>query len=802
MQLGREGSADRAGPWARGTLILALGTLLWLVRMSLPRESATLELDMTYRQALGVALVEGLRFGHDIVFTSGPLAHFRQTPFLPELYAAKLWLWEVALGWAVALLLCARLVRRGSWLDLLVGSLILIGLPSGLDEWLFLAGLLAADLGLEAIEAASRGEQRRARLGKAAAALFLLSLLALIKVTSLSLALALLAILLLRAASLGGPRSALRWLAGWVGVQLATWMALGQRPDDLLRYMASSLQLASGFDAAMSEPADAPTTAAGIACLAAVLIGCALHLRGGEAGRPDSAAGAARAQVACAVLALLLAFKAGFTRGDHAPTLFGAAAFAPMFLIPLARPLRVTRAPPLAWLRCGLALACAICALNFRPVGANSAATIVRNRISHARASLAWIGNAERVRGLLETQRARLRDEFALPRIRGIVGERGIEAFTVGHAVLFLNDLRWQPRPVFQSFSVFTPRSALANAEFLGGESAPDFVLLSAGTIDRRLPSSEDPLTFQMLLRDFRLREHENRLLLLERSGRSGVPQRASRPLAELGWNERLELPPGDEPLVLQAEIRTSLLGRLRSLVLRTPEVLAEVEFADGTLVTHRALPFALQLGVVLRPWLPTNEAWIDHASGRALDRVVALRFTTEVESAFAPRIVCHVQSAPDLQREILDAPSALRLLLGAAGEIPLRYESPLEPELVGRPVGPTMLLVRAPASLVFAAGPGEVRISARMVVPPWIAASEGFPGLEVVVQALEAGVSRECSRFELGGAGSGSSTTAMALDVPASFQVAGELRLVIRPLPGGDQSLAGLGLRELRVSR
>src|SRR5689334_22623577 len=85
---------------ARWVVLLVLAVLGWLSRMSPPAPTTTLHLDGTYLQVLGQALKSGLRFGREIVFTSGPLAYFPSAPYDADLYAAKLWLWEVLLGGA------------------------------------------------------------------------------------------------------------------------------------------------------------------------------------------------------------------------------------------------------------------------------------------------------------------------------------------------------------------------------------------------------------------------------------------------------------------------------------------------------------------------------------------------------------------------------------------------------------------------------------------------------------------------------------------------------------------------------
>ncbi len=783
--------------------ILGLALLCWLARISPPRGSATLELDPSYQQALGVALTHGLRFGREIVFTSGPLAYFTASPFDPQLYAAKLWLWEVLLGAAVAWFLFARLVRRGTWIDVATGVLILTVLPMPDDAWLFAMGLLAADLGLECLEQTPDGRARWLWGLRGFVALLLLSILTLIKVTSMTFAFAAFAILLLRATSKQGPRTAAAWFAAFVCVQALLWLGIGQRLLDLPVYFWSSIELASGFDAAMSNQ---PTTLAlglGIPCLLLGIAVCLWHAKLPWGGERTEKIDAARAQALLVAAALVLAYKAGFARAsDHIVTFFSTAMIAPLFLIPFER----ARVAGTAWrqarLRCSVACLTAVCALATSTMDIQAPSTIVAAFSRRVRQSTAWLSHPGETLATLQRARAKIQQDCALPRIQSIVGSRSISAFSLGDCLLFLEGLNWRPRPVFQSFSVFTQATAQANAAFLDGERGPDFILLRGDWIDRRLPASEDPLSVQVLLRVFRPRANEGGFLLLERA-QVGEPK--ARSLVQSGqveWGERVALPQGDQPLVINARIQSSIFGRLRAALFQTPEVEVEVELQSGESSVHRIAPFALACGVVLRPWLPTKEAWMVAARGLTEDAPVALRFKTSGQTSFAPRIGFEFLLAPDLRAPNLDPALERELVLGAAGDLPLAFESPKPPELTGWSAAPVMLLVQAPASLSFAAGQGPARLQAKLRVPPWIASAPNFSNLRLLVYAKEGDSARECARFDVGPTGIDAVSSSFALDVQTDFAAAGTWIFVIRSQPNADQATARIGIFDLRVNR
>ncbi len=795
----RRGSMSRI----RWVALVALALLCWLSRMSLPHNSATVELDPTYTQVLGQALKLGLRFGREIVFTSGPLAYFTATPYDPQLYAAKFWLWAVLFGAFVSALLFWRLVRRGTWLDIGVGALTLIVLPVPNDGWLFAIGLVACDLGLSNTRRTNEVRGRGLRALNFALALLVLSILTLVKVSSLTFALACVAILALRATWSAGVLAGLRTLGSFALVQSLVWLCIGQRIVDLIPYFARSIELASGFDSAMSQPPTSLALVLCMLCLAAGLGLCAFFARSAVRSERRRAFDAPNAAAALVALALLLAYKAGFARAnDHSMTFFNAAMIAPLFLLSDERVGESAAGWNIARLRCGIALLAAVCGLAAETTNTLSPGKIAALCANRIRSAALWISNHESIHAYLEQSRVRLAAANAIPRTKAIVGSRSISAFAEGDGVIFLNDLHGKPRPVFHAFSVLTQRTARENAAFLAGSAGPDFILWRQGSIDFRLPSSDDPLSMQVLLRDFQVRANEGEFLLLERARPRTTAQRSTIARAEIQWDERVELPLGEQPLVLEARIRPSLLGRVRAALYQTPEVFVDLEFSDGEHGSRRIAPFALEAGVVLRPCLPTKIEWIAYSRGQPTPSIVSLRFRTSVESAFAPSIEYEIVNAPDLSPRELDPTLDRELLLGSVGEIPLRLESPVAPELLCWGYEPVMLCVAAPARLCYAEEAGEARLSAEISVPPWIANAPGFAGVNALVYVRENGAERECARLELRSGVAGQAASSAILDVELHFDRAGELILEIEPVAGTDPELRRVGICNLRIER
>ena len=91
-----------------------------------------------------------------------------------------------------------------------------------------------------------------------------------------------------------------------------------------------------------------------------------------------------------------------------------------------------------------------------------------------------------------------------LPRIKAAVGEDPVDLLMTDQGIVLAMGLHYDPRPVFQSYSAYTPELARRNEAHFANANAPRFVILKMQPIDGRLPMQEDGLALTMLLRRYR----------------------------------------------------------------------------------------------------------------------------------------------------------------------------------------------------------------------------------------------------------------------------------------------------------
>lgn len=689
--------------------------LLWLTRFAPPEHPAVPELDPSWAQALGYALVHGLQFGRDIVFTYGPLGWFAHAAWQPELFGWKLFAFEIAFKLALCAFLARGIVRQGGPAMKLLFVLLLLVPEPGAEAFYFTCVVALGAWLLERTSAAHARAASARELLAAAPVWLLLAGVAWIKFTYLVLAVAAIAVVATRLVLAKRARAAAAHALLAFGALLFLWCACGQNPLNLWAYASTSWEVARGYAQAMSAPAEGADVALALASLAGGLF----LVWGASRG---TGALELVARLALFAAGAFVAFKAGFVvAGSTTITCFGYALWAPWWFANDAAP-APRRAGALALGRVLVALL-ALWGYQRAQIASGGGTTrplAAWNQIlaDHA-SSVAELGT---LREAYTLERTALADQHALPRIRERVGDAEIDVFQVELAVLFLNDLHWRPRPVLQSYAAYTERLAELNAAHFRSERAPRFVLWRFSTIDHRLPGLDDAPAQCEVLRRYRPVLSEGGYLLLERDDARGAAPAARRVLErDVHFGERVELPELEgRGGVLRLDLRPTARGALEGFVASWPRVELEIETDGAFTSVFRLVPGAARAGVLIDPWMCGQDAIENASSGGKSQRVTAIRVVPSeaAELAFAPEIGLvyehHAGLVPPFDPEMARA-----LAYSMFDRAPSSTREPI-PFSRSSIEGRSVLVVHAPSELVYELEPGRWRVEARFgMLPP-----------------------------------------------------------------------------------
>ncbi|MBK7875426.1 MAG: hypothetical protein IPJ77_06695 [Planctomycetes bacterium] len=689
--------------------------LLWLTRYAPSEHPAVPELDPSWAQALGYALTRGLQFGVDVVFTYGPLGWFAHAAWQPELFGWKLLAFELAFKLALCAVLARGIARVDGPASKLTFALLLLVPEPGAEAFYFTCVVALGAWLLERTRAADSNRASARELLATAPVWLLLAGVAWIKFTYLVLAVAAIAVVVARLVLAKRARAAGAHALVAFGALLFLWCACGQNPLNLWAYVSTSWEVARGYAQAMSAPAESTDVALAVASLAG-----GLFLVWGSA--RDAGARVLAPRLALFAAGAFVAFKAGFVAaGSTTLTCFGYALWTPWWFAndAVAAPRRAGA------LALGRVLVALLALWGYQRAQLASGVGTTRplaawNQIlaDHANS----IAELDTLREAYTLERAALAAQHALPRVRERVGDAEIDVFQVELAVLFLNDLRWRPRPVIQSYAAYTERLAELNAAHFRSERAPRFVLWRFTTIDHRLPGLDDAPAQCEVLRRYRPVLSEGGYLLLERDDARGAAPAARRVLErDVRFGERVELPELDgRGGVLRLDLRPTARGALEGFLASWPRVELEIETDGAFTSTFRIVPGAARAGVLIDPWMCGQDAVENACSGGKSQRVTAIRVVSSeaAERAFAPEIGLVYEHHAGLVPPF-DPEKARALAYSMLDRAPVSTREPI-PFSRSSIEGRSVLVVHAPSELVYELEPGRWRVDARFgMLPP-----------------------------------------------------------------------------------
>jgi hypothetical protein len=580
----------------RALLFLLLVTIIF----TFPNRPS-FDLDASWRMALGKFFLDGLQFGRDVVFTYGPLG------FLMGKTYSGLLFWSL-IAWQL-FAACSIAVLIQYW-----GERLAAGWPRFFFFAFFLLFGVCYEDALHMLVIALIGFELVRRIGRCwhwttILMLLFLALQSVAKFTNLILA----ALVVLTAAVFAlwkrQPGVTLRLLAWYGGGFLAGWVLCGQNPLNLPVYLLNSWYVSQGYQEVMGI-----ATPTAPFWKALVVIGVlAAYLLLNFFTQKDRPRSVAYSLILGALV--YLNWKHGFVRADGHMVGFFYCALLPI----VAFPVLMEDAPSFHHLkRWSLAAAGVLCiggVYNALPPLVDSALAIFQNRI--------W-GNTERVLrltslrgeydGVLEQDVRR----WDLPRTREVVGQKSLDVLGYDQAIAIYNNFNYRPRPVFQSYSAYTPELARLNADFYRSDRAPEFVLLKLISIDERLPIMDDSAAFYLVTHRYKYVHTEKSFQLWQKTAEPLAPDTAPRLLEtrdlplDQAWSLKEH---GSQPLWVKIDLRPTLLGRLRTFFYKPPMLRLAILDSAGRSTTYRMPAPIGRAGFIINPVVDDLMAFTHFAS-------------------------------------------------------------------------------------------------------------------------------------------------------------------------------------------
>ena len=583
-------------------------------------------LDPSWVYGLNEAVAQGMSFGKDIIFTFGPYASIYTTAYHPA--TDKLMLFGslfLAITFTIAAYLNFNRAKENS-------PLLKIGLLAALiiclarkDALFFFYPML---VGIQFWRCARSFDPKEmpstAQIGLNLTLLVPFGLLPLIKGTALIACVAI-TVLLIALLARRGQWKICALVAAIPCISCAVfWVLSGQQLLGLADYFAGLLPIVSGYTEGMAKNPDPSQYILYTVAAAAILFFLVRDVQGSTYEKS--------VVVLLFLLPLFLAFKTGVKQALIPPSVLCPVALLAGTLLTTRASLYVLLAALVAW-------------------GYNDAAYVktsthsIKERVKNTLVS-SFAGVKQRLNdpGALtrnfDARVAELNQRCAIPRLDG-----SVDIYSYDQSCLIASGNTWSPRPVFQSYSVYTTKLAELNKMHLLSDNRPENIIFKMQPIDGRLPSLEDGASWPVLLSNYEPADFQNGYLFLKNRHASGhlfeEPRKIGGGFYSLG--EQIDLPSSDAPIFAKVDIKKSFLGTIANTLFKSSQLVIKLTLHNGVTREYRFIAGMSGAGFVLSPLVESTEEFglffsdVNHLKDKMVKsiEIIAPRFSMLWKDSF-----------------------------------------------------------------------------------------------------------------------------------------------------------------------
>lgn len=560
-------------------LILLLITVSIFIPFS-PKLPAS-GIDSSWALGLNQAVAQGLAFGKDIIFTLGPYSSIYTKAYHPTTHimmdVGSLYL---AISYWVALLF---LMKNTRWYWPLIFCVPLFGMLYARDSLFFsyalLVGLISFKMMYQTKEISHSNNT----------CMFLIAffftpfgLLALIKGSMLILCLAVTCLCSIFFLVNKQVKFGLMCFASLIASLTLFWLAAGQSIIYLPDYLVSSLSIASGFSEAMSTIGNTSDIVLYLITSSSIFLLILCHKRV-QAG--------AKLFLLCVFFAFLfVSFKTGFTRHVGHAFIPGTSVLLAGLFLPFLFHSGSTY----------LILFLSLSSWNYIN-GHYTKISIFDNFKSSYSAT--WHGLKSRIQDSqwLEKNFAFtmnfLREQANFPLLQGTT-----DIYSYNQSYLISSQNRWSPRPIFQSYSVFTPSLAEDNKKHLQGRQSPDNIFFKIEPIDGRVPSLEDGASWPLLLTHYKPTKVHNNFLFLHKRKTIAQEKESLLSSEQHTLGELVILPEQKKPVFATIEIQPTIWGKLVTIFFKPNQLQIILHLKNGSVRHYRLIASMAKSDFLLSP--------------------------------------------------------------------------------------------------------------------------------------------------------------------------------------------------------
>ncbi len=192
-------------------------------------------------------------------------------------------------------------------------------------------------------------------------------------------------------------------------------------------------------------------------------------------------------------------------------------------------------------------------------------------------------------------------------------------------AYLFANNIQWDPRPVIQSYSVYTDKLAQKNRDHLLGDCAPVNIFFDVEPTDNKVPTSPDGISWPILLNRYKPNGIYSKFAYLKKRPKNEITPTQlvtfKQEKHRLGTN--VILPSNNEYIYARIDVNPTLVGRALAFFFRARRLVIQFNLKDGSIRRYNFIPNMARSGYMISPLVQNTAQFVElYHHSKTLDSI------------------------------------------------------------------------------------------------------------------------------------------------------------------------------------
>lgn len=236
------------------------------------------------------------------------------------------------------------------------------------------------------------------------------------------------------------------------------------------------------------------------------------------------------------------------------------------------------------------------------------------------------------------------------------------DIYSFDQSYLLASKNTWNPRPIFQSYSAYTPNLATINEQHIRGQQAPDNIIFAVQDIGR-IPSLDDGLSWPAILDNYKVnRVDSNYIYFVKSNNLIDHSQMTLLQQSAIHVGDKVIIPNINKIIFVEIDFKPSLIGHICQFLFKTSELRINVIFGDHQERTYAIVSNMMKTGFIISPLIETNDEFLLLANNR-LDKlenkmvksisIYPLNLPFEWDSEYTIRIKTYDRVLPSPKHEL-----------------------------------------------------------------------------------------------------------------------------------------------------